>query len=335
MVIIHHCEPETINPYATSPLTEAMTRTLQHGVYNGSQARFGNPSLEVTIHDRSDFHGISHYELRNILDREGSLDQFLIIDAQTPENDAVWYVPGTEECRYWSDPALWDHEGERPIRYPDEDFILWQGHLKTADVPVDDWSYNMAATDLELDVETIYSPYDPHDPQEKILTLGIDWTSLENQSKEGGFVSIRANWSEVEWATDTPDWRKWMPVPPVVARLKAEVATQAGLVSDWESKEEMGHPGEEVDLTVFFDWNSPLWPHGFPDDGSNGTVGRLRRPIASEPVRGSGVSLPAGLCRFRNHLREGSYKGGRLVRPGRHLRSNGTRAVRQQRQRRW
>ena len=193
----------------------------------------------------------------------------------------------------------------------------------------------MAAADLELDVETIYSPYDPHDPQEEILTLGIDWTSLQNQSKEGGFVSIRANWSEVEWATDTPDWRKWMPVPPVVARLKAEVATQAGLVSDWESKEEMGRAGEEADLTVFFDWDSPLWPHGFPDDGSIGTVGRLRRPIVSEPVRGSGVSLPAGLCRFRNHLREGSYRGGQLVRPGRHLRSNGTRAVRQQRRRRW
>ena len=111
MVIIHHCDPETMNAYATSPLTEAMIKTLQHGIYNGSQARFGNPSLEVAMHDRSDFHGISHYELCNILDREGSLDHFLVIDAQTPENDAVWYVPDTEECKYGSDPALWDRGG--------------------------------------------------------------------------------------------------------------------------------------------------------------------------------------------------------------------------------
>ena len=313
-----------------------MTKTVQHGIYDGSQARFGNRMLEVTIHDRPDFHGISHYDLRNILDREGSLEHLLIVDVQTPENDAVWYVPDTEECKYWSDPALWDYRTEPSfIKYPDEDFILWQGHLKIADVPLDLSSYSIGEADLELDVVSIYDPFDPHDSQKEILTLDIDWTSRENQATYFGFLNIRANWSEVEWSTDIHDRRKWMPVPPVVARLKAEVAAQMGLISDWSYEQEMGRLGEEVELSVYFDWNSAVWPHGYPDDGFNGTVGHLRRPSALKPVHGSNVSLPAGLCRFRNLLREGSNRGRRLVGPGRHTRPNGTRAVRQRRPRRW
>ena len=93
MVVIDHRDwVDALEAYSTAPLTLEMNRTVQHGFYNGTYARFGDPQVTVTIHDRPKFHGKSHYDLRNLLDSEGMEDGFIVVDETTPDLDALWYV---------------------------------------------------------------------------------------------------------------------------------------------------------------------------------------------------------------------------------------------------
>ena len=281
MVFIdHYCCPDTINAYATSPLTEAMTKTVQHGIYDGSQARFDNEFYYVHINDRPEFYGLSHYELRTILDRENALEPFLVVDEQTPSNDAVWYVPDTEECRRNSDPARFPHDSQ-PIRHPGEDFVLWQGHMKIADIPITLMSWSVGCGDLEelLSGHPEYWPYDSHNPQDTILDLGINWTDSKEQSTAWGSVHARADWTEVEWSTKPEDRKHILPAAPVVVRLKAGPAREVGLLSQWTPADRIAPVGSEVDVLAYYDWNSPVWPKGYPDDPpTNRTGTALQRP---------------------------------------------------------
>lgn len=89
MVVINRCVPHVLNAYSTSPLTLDMTRTVQHGFYDGASARFDNPPVVVNVHDRPEFHGLSHYDIRIALDNEGEKDVFILVDERTFELDAV------------------------------------------------------------------------------------------------------------------------------------------------------------------------------------------------------------------------------------------------------
>lgn len=71
------------------PLTPEMERTVQHDFCNGTYARYGDPQVTITIHDRPEFHHRSQYDIRILLDSEGMEDAFVVIDGRTPELDAV------------------------------------------------------------------------------------------------------------------------------------------------------------------------------------------------------------------------------------------------------
>ena len=309
MVVIQHCPPSTMNAYSTSPLTDLMTSTVQHGIYDGSRARFGDRKLEVTIHDRSEFHGLSHYELRKLLDGEEALAPFLVVDAQTPDTDAVWYVPTSEYCKAHKDfpPAT------RPPN-PDEDFILWQAHMRVSDVPLQHASWSVACGDLIEMILNYYHPYDPDDLQNEIIRLGVNWTDRETQATFWGFAYVRANWSEVEWSTDPSDRGRISPRPPVVARLTSEAAREFGLSPAWSPKQTISTPGDEISLIAQFDWNSPLWPTGYPEYPlkSRGP-GRLQLPQALPSLNESKMfPFPSG-CSATNQLKQGSCTQLRLM----------------------
>ena len=267
MVLINHYVLKTLNAYSTVPLTAEIVKTIQHGFYDGTYARYDNPQVLVDIHDRPDFHGKSHYDIRVALDNEGVLDPIIIADERTPHLDAVWYLEDTANCKIDSDPSLFK-PGEQPVRYPGEDFVLWQAYMKTADAPSNWATWDVVCGDMQ---ETLAGssnwPYDPHNTHYKPLDLGVDWKDLNFVSAFWGPAYLRANWTEVEWSTD-PDDRRIIPhPPPVVARLTAEAATANGLLQQWAPMEVIGPAGQEVDhLIAWYDWASPKWPTGYPDD---------------------------------------------------------------------
>ncbi|KAL8720130.1 MAG: hypothetical protein Q9225_002975, partial [Loekoesia sp. 1 TL-2023] len=236
MVIISHCVLKVLNAYSTVPLTSEIVKTVQHGFYDGTYARYGDPQVLVNIHNRPEFHGKSHYDIRIALDNEGTLDPFIIADERTPHLDAVWYVEDTASCKYDSDPTHFNPDTQ-PVRYPGEDFILWQAHMKTADTPINWAAWSVGCGSMMESLSGLYWPYNSHDPQNQPLDMGINWKDLAYASRMWGFVYIRANWSEVEWSTDPDDRRVISPVPPVVARITADVATENGLLQQWTPKQ--------------------------------------------------------------------------------------------------
>lgn len=123
-----------------------------------------------------------------------------------------------------------------------------------------------------------YHPYDPRDPQDRLIDLSIDWADPEVAGSEWGPAYLTAtSGSEVEWSTDTDLRQKFSPEPPAVARLTAEAARESGLRQYWSYQQRMIPPGGSVTLTAPYDTGSPIWPTGFPDDYS------------SEPAMASGA----------------------------------------------
>ncbi|KAL9598431.1 MAG: hypothetical protein Q9219_004521 [cf. Caloplaca sp. 3 TL-2023] len=290
MVVISHCVPHVLSAYSTSPLTLDMRRSVEHGFWDGAGGRFGNPSVVVNIHDGAEYHGLSHYDLRLALDNEGMRDTFVVIDAQTPHLDAVWFVKTTEDCKRGSDPSQF-RPGDAPRRYPGEDFVLWHAHMTTGDVPVSWASWEVAGCgSMQEALSAKYWPYDPHDPQEEILSLGVDWKDPKTVASWAGYAYLGANYSEVEWSADPDDCRGMSPVPPVVVRLTADAARENGLLQSWFPEHRPPVKGKEIRFAQNYDWESPVWPTGYPDDLSTLVrAGTLRSPGVFRPRPNVGI----------------------------------------------
>lgn len=221
--------------------------------------------MQVSFLDRPEFHGVSHYNLRTILDKERQLDPFLIIDAQTSKKDALWYVPDTQSCKDHSDPR----KGKNPpVIYPDENFVLWQALVRIEDIPAevalwmdDDDYFFQAVQDWYRD-----RSYDSRHPPSDFISLNIDWTNPKTQAEIWGKIMILATWSEVE-VRDHPVLPP-LPAGTKLVRLRREIAQDAGLLPSWVPPFWSPGMGETLRIFVFYDWQNPKWPRGFPDDAS-------------------------------------------------------------------
>lgn len=278
MVVIDLRAPTVINAYSTTLLTDAMIRTVQHAFYDATYARFGNPLYVVAIHDRPEFHGISHYDLRNLLDAENATEAFIVIDQNTPDNDAIWYVPDTETCKHDGAPTYFP---KPPIAYPGENFTLWQAHMRISDVPCRASFWSLDPGEILDILSWRYQPYDPHGPQNHIISTGRNWTDPQEVREAWGHVLLGANWTDVEWSTgnDHKPVPPAFPIPPVWARLTARPARKAGLLAVWTWQEQMGAVGEEVYLFADYDADSPIWPTGYPDDPRGSASGNISIPV--------------------------------------------------------
>ena len=294
MVVIEHWAPTLINAYSTVPLTQSTVQLVQHAIYNGSRARFGDPQMQVTILDRPEFHGVSNYDLRTILDKERQLDPFLIIDTHTAEKNAVWYVPDTQTCKNNSDPT----KGENPpVIYPDEGFILWQALVRTEDIPLEVILWMNDDDTFFQDVQKWYHDcsYDSHHPPSDVISRNIDWTSSKSQAEFWGKVMILATWSEVEISYHPV----YPPLPPgtKLVRLRREVARDAGLLPTWVPPFWSPEMGERFRTFVYYDWRNPKWPKAFPDDASrlNHRISSLSLPM----VRQNNTRAASNICQRR------------------------------------
>ncbi|KAL8891978.1 MAG: hypothetical protein Q9215_001089 [Flavoplaca cf. flavocitrina] len=303
MVIITHYAPSVLNAYSTVPLTQSIIDTTQHGFYDGTSARFGDPEVVVDIHNRTDFHGYSHYQLRRALDAEGALFPFVILDEHTPELDAVWYVETTARCQYW------DTVVEGTITYPYENFTLWQIHIRVADLPISTAAWSVHAGSM-LDI--VPGPYDPHDPQPNTNFYYknhriLNWTD-PSQFLWGGNLRVTANSSEVMWRRNSKPAVHVLPPTfyEFSVSLTEKAARKNGFLPYWNDVHAMPPPGDEVELTAKCDWDSPLWPKGYPDDP--GVVSR----VAPSPRLRQADARPLPRLASRPHLIPGDANRTRI-----------------------
>ena len=214
MVINSPCNAHQLNAYSTVPLAQSVAAIVQKEFGYGSFARFGSPSVTISIQDRPDFHGLSHYSIHEKLDLEGLLNDFIIIDDRTADSHSIWYVTTTEDSRVYTAGAIESHNP--PITHEGEDFTLWQVRSVTQDLP-NQWAcFYSAVRSIEDDIEKYDYPYDPHNPQDEPFTLGLDFSKKEVARSFVPPAFIKAEYNDIAWSTDINLRRTIVPNPPAV-----------------------------------------------------------------------------------------------------------------------
>ena len=298
MVVINHCNPHQLNAYPTVPLAQSVAASIRRDFEIGSFARFGNPVVTISIQDRPDFHGASHYSIREKLDLEDLLSDFIIIDDSTANSHAIWYVTSTEDSRVKTAGAI--RSDNPPITHEGEDFTLWQGRFLTHDLPLQWACFSAAVRGLEDDIQKYTHPYDPHNPQDKPFTLGLDFSKKEDARMFIPDAFIEAEYDEIDWSTDINLRRKISPVPPAVVRLTEGAARESGLLRQWMPARRIPREGDTISTQASYDWDSPKWP-------------QIGTSVARKRMRNLSLILPvndtsAGTCQSRTFLRPGSIR---------------------------
>lgn len=265
----------------------------------------------ISIHDRPDLHFLSHYDIRQRLDAEGQKSMIVIIDGDTAENHAVWFVLSTDESQGYTDA------GFATIEYPGE-VPLWKLHILTQHLP------------LELDYvdgggkgiwEDLPDPYDSHDPQIPPEDMGMDFNKKIDAMSNNWYARVRitASPGEYEFRDDTETRQEGMNAPPYVVRLTPEAAKGAGLLSEWEPWEDYARqgwrnslpdPGATIQFDVLYDFDSPKWAGWEAMTLQNATA-------SGQSILNTGIQGAA--CRLQKMKSNGANLGLPLTRNGRML----------------
>ena len=253
------CIPRVLDAYPNVPISPSVRASVIHDYGVGSFARFQNPTSVISIHDRPDFHSLSHLEIRQRLDAEGHESEMVIIDGDTAANHAVWFVLSTAESASYTE--IEESYIYPPKQYPGE-FTLWKLHILTQDLPFD---YDFLEGGGKPIWEDLKEPYDPHDPQIPPYTMGVDFSKKEEAMNNDWYARVNITASPGEYeisddpkARDQPQFPS--PGPPHVVRLTREAARDAGLLTEWESWwDPLPDAGASIKFKVWYDWDSPKW----------------------------------------------------------------------------
>ena len=295
MVVINHCNPHQLNAYPTMPLAQSVAASVQKDFEIGSFARFGNPLVTISIQDRPDFHGVSLYSIREKLDLEDLLNDFIIIDDRTADSHAVWYVTSTEDSRVKTASAMRYHNP--PITHEGEDFTLWQAHFLTQDLPLQWACFSAAVRGLEDDIQKYNHPYDPHNPQDEPFTLGLDFSKKGDARMFIPEAYIKAGYDEINWSTDINLRRTISPTPPAVVQLTEKAARESSLVSEWMPARRIPREADTISTQASYDWDSPIWSQ----DKASVAKRRMRSLSLTSPVNDTSV----GTCQGKMFLGPG------------------------------
>ena len=259
VVIPPQCTPRVLDAYPNVPISPADRISIIHDYNVGSFARFQHPTSVISIHDRPDFHSLSHFEIRQHLDAEGHNSEIVIIDGDTAANHAVWFVLSTGESAFYTE--LGHDMGFPPKEYPGET-PLWKVHILTQHLPLE---YDFLEGGVKPIWEDVSEPYDAHDPQIPPQSMGVDFSKKEDAMGNAWYaqVGITASPGEYEFSDD-PTARQQpqfgIPPPPYVVRLTREAARGAGLLSEWEAwRDALPSAGASIRFDVHYDWDSPKW----------------------------------------------------------------------------
>ncbi|KII84328.1 hypothetical protein PLICRDRAFT_179581 [Plicaturopsis crispa FD-325 SS-3] len=238
-------EAPVIRGYLTAPLPIPVLDQIHADFAEGSYARYGQPLVELFLHDEPRFYGQTAEQIRTALDGEGFTGDFLLVDEEAESTRAVWYI-GT-----W-DPE--EEDGAEVVKHGDER-VLWKLRAVTKDMPLKWINYDIANMSMEEELDMY--PYDPRAPQEP-LDYEMDYLNDRSQS-----AYVVAYPSEFEESTEPSDLAQFSPPQSIVYRLKDAVAKENGLVSRWTVGSDVDSrvtapPGSKT-FMQYYDVDSPLW----------------------------------------------------------------------------
>ena len=293
--------------FSTVPLIPNLISLVQHDFNIGTFAQFGDPFLSIHFNHRTGFYNESHLLIRQQLDAENFEDPFMLVDGNTAQSHAVWYVTTTDDSYGLSE--LWP-----PVTYPVENYTLWQAHILLQDFPLQVRLVENNVVGIEdLIPGGRIHPYDPHDPQNPPYTEGYNLSTKVDGQKFSYRAIINATFSEVMYTND-PNITQSIGItrhPQWAVGLTPAAAKLAGLVSprpDNTNVDEWWYwfhdtppqPGHVIQLQAYFDWDNPRWPRP-------GVAGQFPGPTTSLGLAGRvshGLEVIGGEQCIRRGFRE-------------------------------
>ena len=276
MVVFSPSCPVVLQVFSTIALTPNLTSMFQYDFNIGSFAQFGDPIEVARIDHRSerpDFRNISHLAIRQRLDAENFLYDFILIDEHTAQSHAIWWIIDTQISKLITEEyaQLLDNP---PVTYPGEAFVLWQSHIQIQDFAYVYDSIQAGETSIdELVAGHRTHPYDPHDPQQPPLNYGQDYTTKEAAAGLAYPHWITATFSEIMYTTDPAITRyKWtkgcVALTPEAANLSGMLSPALlsgdAAISEWypweHGDDRPPRPGDVIELRIDYDWDSSRWP---------------------------------------------------------------------------
>ncbi|KAI1085020.1 hypothetical protein F5B20DRAFT_124600 [Whalleya microplaca] len=247
-----------LNAYIVTPIADDALQRLKERFELGAALRY-NPAVELKIqHAPAEYLYKSHSYIRAKETEIGREDPFVIIDQHAASDCAVWYVDD------FADEEMVENDGAESTS------VLIQILVKAsmlAIVHVNNEIANMTV-DEELASCGVESPF-----KEDFIQPEIYGTSEDEDDERCMFFrdgEVVAELGEFEESTDEDKLNSMMPRPDVVVRLKPDIATRNGVISDWTWRDPEANieredvlikefPAGSVRLPITYDFRFP-WP---------------------------------------------------------------------------
>lgn len=215
-------EKELIHAILTADLTPAQLTAVHKHFELGALNESPYPRWQLYITDKRSWSSFSHLEMWRKTphdDEEPGYFPLIIIDAETPNDNAVWFIDRI------ADQLDVDVGSAESL----ETLLKIRMHL--TNIPMCYVNYDIANIDIRESMSVVGIPYPTPEvfTQAKPYSLKLDPITTRYR----GLTWVTAEPDEMEESTDLKDRSNFVPQPEVVYRLKRDVARVHGLQSIW------------------------------------------------------------------------------------------------------
>jgi hypothetical protein len=207
---------EIITAILVADLTPSQLDTVQEKFGNGANLCTPHPSEQLFIHDKRSWSTHTHAALKRAMPDTSPL---LIIDAQTPHDDSIWYIE-----RFADADEVAEGQAESTN-------TLYKIRMKLDAVVIQYQNYSIANLSIDEDMDNagIPTPIPDDFEQDEPLESGFD--AFEDRYLSPTWITAKPD--EMDTSTDPADLENFAPTPSVVYRLKPEVARRREVLCRW------------------------------------------------------------------------------------------------------
>ena len=215
-------EKELIHAILTADFTPAQLTAVHERFGQGAMLDSPYPRYQLYIADKRSWSSLSHLEIwhrKPHHDDEPGYFPIIIVDAETPKDNAVWFIDRIAE--------QFDIDNKTAESLD----TLFKVRMDLKDIVCCYVNYDITNTDIREAMDEVGVPYPTPEnfTQEKPYSLGFH--PIKSRYICPAWVTAEPD--DMEESRDLKDRSNFSPLPDVVYRLKEDVARKHGLKARW------------------------------------------------------------------------------------------------------
>jgi hypothetical protein len=213
---------QLIHAILIADLSPTQLSTIQEQFGLGANLLSPYPTQQLFITDKRSWAPLSHLEIWHNTphhDDEPGYFPLIIIDAETPRDNAVWFI---DSIAMQEDVDNGEAESLN---------TLYKVRMELANIPISYVNFEIANTDIREAMSNAGIPWlVPEEfTQEKPYSVGFDYV----KNRYVNPTLVIAEPGEIEESREWEILKTFLPSPEVVYRLKEHVAQENGLTANW------------------------------------------------------------------------------------------------------